>query len=33
MKQLRSLKKWVSDYNEAQQLTEDLEVLLEFYKA
>ena len=33
MKQLRSLKKWVSDYNHAKQLTEDLEVLLEFHKS
>lgn len=33
MKQLRGLKKWVTDYREAEQLTEDLEVLLEFHKA
>ena len=33
MKQLRSLKKWVGDYNHAKQLTEDLEVLLEFHKS
>ncbi len=33
MKGLRSLKKWVIDYSEAQQLSEDLEVLYDFYKA
>ena len=33
MKKLRTLKKWVSDFNTAQQLTEDLEVLYDFYKA
>jgi len=33
MKGLRTLKKWVSDYNGAKQLGEDLEVLYEFYKA
>ena len=33
MKQLRTLKKWVSDFNAAKQLAEDLEVLYEFYKA
>lgn len=33
MKQLRSLKQWVEDYNHARQLADDLEVLFEFYKA
>ena len=33
MKGLRTLKKWVADYNNAVQLGEDLEVLYEFYKA
>ena len=33
MKGLRTLKKWVSDYKQAIQLGEDLEVLYEFYKA
>ena len=33
MKGLRTLKKWVSDYKQAVQLGEDLEVLYEFYKA
>lgn len=32
MKGLRTLKKWVSDYNHAVQLGEDLEVLYEFFK-
>ena len=32
MKGLRTLKKWVADYNNAVQLGEDLEVLYEFYK-
>jgi peptide chain release factor 2 len=32
MKGLRVNKKWVSDYNNAKTLTEDLEVLYEFYK-
>ena len=33
MKGLRTLKKWVADYNNAVQLGEDLEVLYDFYKA
>ena len=33
MKGLRTLKKWVSDYKQAVQLGEDLEVLYEFFKA
>ncbi|MEJ6557134.1 MAG: peptide chain release factor 2 [Flavobacteriaceae bacterium] len=33
MKQLRTLKKWVSDFNTAKQLFDDLEVLYDFYKA
>ena len=33
MKGLRTLKKWVTDYNNAVQLGEDLEVLYDFYKA
>ena len=32
MKQLRTLKKWVSDFNTAKQLCDDLEVLYDFYK-
>lgn len=32
MKQLRSKKKWVKDYNQSQTLLEDLEVLAEFAK-
>ena len=32
MKGLRTLKKWVSDYKQAVQLGEDLEVLYEFFK-
>ena len=32
MKELRSLKKWVNDYEQAKQLLEDLEVLFDFYK-
>ena len=32
MKALRVNKKWVSDYEQATTLTEDLEVLYEFYK-
>lgn len=32
MKHLRTLKKWVSDFNTAKQLTDDLEVLYDFYK-
>ena len=32
MKHLRTLKKWVSDFNAAKQLTDDLEVLYDFYK-
>ena len=33
MKQLRELKKWVSDYNFIKQGIEDLEVLMEFEKS
>ena len=33
MKGLRTLKKWVTDYKQAVQLGEDLEVLYEFFKA
>ena len=33
MKGLRTLKKWVHDYESIQSQTEDLEVLLEFHKA
>ena len=33
MKQLRSLKKWVSDYNIVKTQFEDLEVLYDFFKA
>ena len=33
MKTLRTLKKWVSDYDNLVQKTEDLEVLLEFFKS
>jgi len=32
MKQLRTLKKWVEDYESATSLTEEAEILLEFYK-
>ncbi len=32
MRQLRSKKKWVKDYNEATTLVEDLEILVEFEK-
>lgn len=32
MKELRSLKKWVSDYENAKQHFDDLEVLYDFYK-
>ena len=32
MKQLRTLKKWVSDFKTAKQLFDDLEVLYDFYK-
>lgn len=32
MKHLRRLKKWVEDYSRAKQLTDDLEVLLDFHK-
>ena len=32
MKSLRVTKKWVEDYNTAKTLTEDLEVIYEFYK-
>ena len=33
MKSLRTLKKWVSDYESLEQQNEDLEVLLDFYKS
>ena len=33
MKGLRSLKKWVSDYNKIVQESEDLEVLMDFFKS
>lgn len=33
MKSLRTLKKWVSDYESLEQQKEDLEVLLDFYKS
>ncbi len=33
MKSLRTLKKWVSDYETLKQQNEDLEVLLDFYKS
>tara|TARA_B110000858_G_scaffold44404_1_gene50814 strand:- start:4989 stop:5930 length:942 start_codon:yes stop_codon:yes gene_type:complete len=33
MKSLRTLKKWVSDYETLEQQNEDLEVLLDFYKS
>jgi hypothetical protein len=33
MREIRSLKKWVDDFNELNQLNEDLGVLLEFQKA
>ena len=33
MKQLRNLKKWVTDYNAIQQQAEELEILLEFEKS
>lgn len=33
MRELRSIKQWVIDYETAKQLTEELEVLYEFYKS
>ncbi len=33
MKQMRSLKKWVTDYEFIKQGTDDLEVLMEFEKS
>ena len=33
MRELRSLKQWVADYEKAKQLTEELEVLYEFHKS
>ena len=33
MKQMRSLKKWVIDYEFIKQGTDDLEVLMEFEKS
>ena len=33
MRELRSLKQWVGDYEKAKQLTEELEVLYEFHKS
>ena len=32
MKQLRNLKKWVTDYNLINQKVEELEILMEFQK-
>ena len=32
MKELRTLKKWVEDYEQAEQHIEDLEVYFEFFK-
>ena len=32
MKSIREKKSWVNDYNSAQSLFEDLEVIYEFYK-
>jgi len=32
MKQLRTLKKWVEDYEKATSLTEEVEILHEFFK-
>lgn len=33
MRELRSIKQWVIDYEKAKQLVDDLEVLFEFYKS
>jgi peptide chain release factor 2 len=33
MRELRSTKQWINDYEKATQLVEDLEVLLEFFKS
>ena len=33
MKQLRNLKKWVTDYNLINQKVEELEILMEFQKS
>jgi peptide chain release factor 2 len=33
MRELRSAKQWINDYDKATQLVEDLEVLLEFFKS
>ena len=33
MRELRSTKQWINDYDKATQLVEDLEVLLEFFKS
>ena len=32
MKSLRTKKKWISDFNKALSITEDTEVLFEFFK-
>ena len=32
MRELRTQKKWVEDYEEAESLTSDVEVLLDFFK-
>ena len=32
MRELRTKKKWVEDYEEAENLTSDIEVLLDFFK-
>ena len=33
MRELRSTKQWITDYEKATQLVEDLEVLLDFFKS
>ena len=32
MKELQSLKQWVKDYEKAKSLTDDLEILFEYFK-
>ena len=32
MRELRTKKKWVEDYEEAESLTSDIEILLDFFK-
>ena len=32
MKQLRSKKRWIEDYEKAESLTDDAEVIFEFFK-